>query len=461
MLSHTKAVAGFSIYLPLASTTGTASTPPPLSGPIVNIPYADGEVDFSDTTIFWFGKVTPSENYADVRIAYNQHELYVYVAVFDRRLWYDETPAPDQLSDWDAVSLVLDRNSQTPSAPNQYSFRFVAQFTPFPDWQSRSSYQQAYIGNGSGWSTASLTFRTISGWRGNAWNDNSDDRGWAMTYLIPFSSLGLSAPPPQGTFWRIGVALHDRDDSGGSTIPDQFWPPTLQMNNPTSFGYARFGIPGYTPPPTRSQSTLTIREGLNGATVPDAAVGGTTGNLCNADGDFWTNWGNANFASSPDFNIQNQADIADWPCFAKYYVTFPMNQIPPGSVIVSARLVLHQWGNSGSLDLAKPSVVHVLSVGANWSESNLTWNNAPIALENISYIIVPVVDCGTVGWPCFPRQWDVTRAAAAAHNAGQPLRLALYSTDSDYHSGKFFTTSETGDWNEIGRPTLVVTWGSP
>ena len=474
------------IFLPLVMTVGTVtpplptpaptlpppnpSPPPsptpgpepePLPGPIVNIPFVDGEVDFSDTAIFWFGKVTPTENYADVRIAFNQNELYLYLAVFDRRLWYDETPSPDQLTAWDAVSLFLDLNPDAPGAPNPQSFLFVAQFTPFPEWESRSAYQQAYIGNGSGWSYASLPFKTISGWRGTAWNDNTDDRGWAMTYLIPFSSLGLSTPPPQGTSWRLGMLLHDRDDSAGTPIPVQSWPPTLQMNNPTSFGFARFGIPGYSPPATTSQSTLTIREGLNGAIVPDAAVGGTTGNLCNADGDFWTNWGNANFAESPDFNIQNQGDIADWPCFAKYFVTFPLEQIPAGSVIISAKLILHQWGNSGSLGLAKPSMVHVSSVAADWSESSLTWNNAPLAMENISSLWVPVVYCGDVGWPCSPREWDVSRAVAAAYASGEPVRLALYSTDSDYHSGKFFTSSETGDWNDIGRPTLLVAWGVP
>jgi len=32
----------------------------------------------------------------------------------------------------------------------------------------------------------------------------------------------------------------------------------------------------------------------------------------------------------------------------------------------------------------------------------------------------------------------------------------LYEADSAYHSGKYFTSSDTGDWNEAGRPTLQV-----
>ena len=30
-----------------------------------------------------------------------------------------------------------------------------------------------------------------------------------------------------------------------------------------------------------------------------------------------------------------------------------------------------------------------------------------------------------------------------------------------YHSGKYFTTLESEDWNAEGRPTLRVRWGDP
>jgi hypothetical protein len=45
--------------------------------------------------------------------------------------------------------------------------------------------------------------------------------------------------------------------------------------------------------------------------------------------------------------------------------------------------------------------------------------------------------------------------------AGKPLNLVLYSSDDPYHSGKFFTTSDTPDWNATGRPTLTITWKNP
>jgi hypothetical protein len=58
-----------------------------------------------------------------------------------------------------------------------------------------------------------------------------------------------------------------------------------------------------------------------------------------------------------------------------------------------------------------------------------------------------------------PRQWDVSRAAAQAYAAGQPLRLALYEADYALHSGKYFRTSDIDEYWQESRPTLIVTWG--
>jgi hypothetical protein len=63
------------------------------------------------------------------------------------------------------------------------------------------------------------------------------------------------------------------------------------------------------------------------------------------------------------------------------------------------------------------------------------------------------------GWPGVPYSWDVSYAAAWALARGTPLRLVLYSADGPRHSGKYFSSSDTGDWNAVARPTLVVTWG--
>ena len=56
---------------------------------------------------------------------------------------------------------------------------------------------------------------------------------------------------------------------------------------------------------------------------------------------------------------------------------------------------------------------------------------------------------------------DSSYAVAKAYATGNSISFALYSSDGAYHSGKFFTTSDVGDWKVVGRSTLRVTWGSP
>lgn len=431
---------------PLAQTTTTRR---------VNTPHFDGDVRFSETAILWFGLVTPTENSGDARVGYNDDHLYVRVAAFDRRLWYDTSPSPDDLTAWDAVTLYLDISGNPGDVPDQNTYRFDAQLAW---WEPRDNYQAAYQGDGSGWVTATVPFTTTSGWRGDAPNNGEDDRGWALTYYIPFDSLGLTGPPPEGHVWGMALALHDRDDANGTAIADKVWPEMMESERPTTWGQVAFGMPTYGPPSAVPGATVTIRHGLDGATVVDGAVGG--GSTCGSGLDYWTEWGEANYAGRGDFNIQNQADVADWPCFSKYYVTFPLDVLPTGKVIMSATLRLHLFGNAGGgWDPGpQPSLIQVLTVGEDWDESMLTWNNAPLALENVSAAWVDPVD-SFPGWPGVPWEWDVSQAVAEAYVAGTPLRLALYEADSAYHSGKYFVSSDTGDWNEEGRPTLIVAWG--
>jgi uncharacterized repeat protein (TIGR01451 family) len=279
-----------------------------------------------------------------------------------------------------------------------------------------------------------------------------------MDFHIPFASLGLTALDP-GETWGLAVVLHDRDDASGTSIPDQVWPEGMDGGRPGTWAELAFGMSTYTPPSATPGGTAVIREGLNEATVPDAAVGGTIPSLCPGGSDYiWNVWGNASFGDESTFNVQNQSDVADWPCFAKYYVTFPLDAVPPDKAVISATLTLHQVGGSAP-DEAEPSLIQVLTVGEAWDEAAITWNNAPLALENVASTWVdPTV---FPGWPGIPCTWDVSGAVAQAHAAGTPLRLVLYEADDAYHSGKHFVASETGDWNQVARPTLRVVWGDP
>ncbi len=425
----------------------------------VNIPHLTSPPAANQTAVFWFGSVSPTATYSDVRIAYTDAELSVFVTTIDRLLWYNTTNPQQDLTAWDADSLFLDTGGPTGAAPAASAFRFDAQLNQPPGTASTSppAWQASFRGNGSSWAPASLPFTTQPGWRGTALNSTLDSKGWTMTFHIPFASLGLTAPPPPGTAWALGLVNHNRDSAAGPPLGDTPWPESLAPTVPASWGRLVFGLPAYQPPTTTNNRTLTIQHKLNGAVVPDADVGGYT--TCGGALDYWTQWGNANYAGGADFNIQNESDISDYPCFAKYYVTFPLSSLPAGQGITAATLTLHAFGGSGAPGQATPSQIEVSTVREDWAEASVSWNNGPYALENVAVATVAPLTTQPP-WPGVARSWDVSRAVAAAYASGQPLRLALYSADTDYHSGKYFVSSDTGDWNAAGRPTLSVTFGS-
>ena len=424
----------------------------------VNAPYFGGEdVRFNETAIFWFGQVTSDDNYADVRVGYNDSELYVNLTIFDRLLWYDTSPNVNDLSSYDAVSLFFNLDGKVGSEPGVNAYKFVGQLNW---WEARTNFEASYQGNGANWATASIPFTTTSGWRGNAPNDGNEDRGWTLTFHIPFASLGLSVPPDPDTTWGLALALHDRDDAAGLVQSNTGWPEALVEDQPGTWGVLGFGQPSYTPTTSIPTGAVAICHQLNGSVVKDGAVGG--GTVCGSGLNYWTEWGEANYAGEPRFNIQNQGDVADFPCFSKYYVTFPLDDIPADKVVISATLTLHQFGNAGGGSWGDPesSYIHVLTTSDNWEESTLTWNNAPLPMENVAASWVDPISTFP-GWPGVPWTWDVSGAVAEAYQFGSPLKMVLYSSDSAYHSGKYFVSSDEDDWNAEARPTLDVLWGDP
>jgi hypothetical protein len=425
--------------------------------PRVNIPYAwikSPEPYPTQMAIFWFGRVDRTSNYSDVRIIYDEEYLTISLHIFDRLLFFDNNPQPTNLTDWDAVSLFL-HTSQNPEVyPNDNSHRFLAQLN-FSG--PRENYQTAYRGDGGVWSIYPTIFNTTSGWRGNYPNNDQDDRGWFVKFQIPFSSLGFAPPPDQGTIWRLALIVHDRDDAVGTPIPDTIWPENMLENSPITWGEIHFDFPIYQPAIAIPLGNKTIRNGRDGDIVQDGQVGGYT--ICGQDywPDFFNGWGDANYFEYAFINIQNQWDVADWPCFSKYYITFPLGSIPDGSIIVSAVLTLHLFGGSWGSDI-EPSWIQVLTIREDWDKDNLTWNNAPLAHENITGTWVESIS-EFPGFPGIPYTWDISRAAAQAFYNKEPLRLVIYSADGGYHSGKYFSSSYAGEPNNIARPTLNVIWG--
>jgi hypothetical protein len=444
------------IYLPLVFETSALR--PPFT---VHAPYFAGPVRSSQAAVFWFGEVDPTSNYADVRVGYTSSELFIKVTVFDRRLWYDESPSPADLTDYDAVSLFLDLDGTNGKLPGPNTYRFDGQLNW---WENdRSRWQAAYQGNGLGWALSPIPFQTESTWRGSSPNSQQDDKGWNLTYRIPFDSLGLASPPSQEKSWGLALILHDRDDAIGTSIPARHWPGSMDQNRSSTWGQLSFGLPIFTAPPVCPGGEIVIRHGLSGADVADAHVGGNT--ICGSPygPGYFEGWGRANYAGYDQVNIQNQADVSDWPCFSKFYITFPLDQIPSGKQILSATLKLHLFGGSGGPGWdppAVPSLIQALTVNEDWSESSITWNNAPQAVENIATAWVSPVN-SSPPWPGVPYEWDISLAAAQAYSSDQPLRLVLYSADDAYHSGKYFLSSNAADWNAVARPTLTITWGAP
>jgi hypothetical protein len=440
------------LYLPILIS-------PPRHSPCINLPYFEHHIRYPETAIFWFGKVTSSENYADVRLGYSDQELFVHLTVFDRRLWYDPSPTVGTLTEWDAASLYLNLPGSQGGAPSTEAYRFVAQLNW---WESRHDWQAAYRDDGQGWAIADIPFTSTSSWRGTAPNNDNDDRGWTMAFRIPFASLGLSAAPQMGSVWGLALTLHDRDDAAGTPISDKLWPSGMDPQQPRTWAQLHFGLPAYIPPSLEPSGTVTIRHGLDGVQVVDGHVGGDT--TCGQP--YWPNffdgWGDANYTGYEQVNVQNQSDVADWPCFSKFYLTFPLDRIPAGKEILSATLRLHLFGNSGQGWDPPPqsSLIQVLTVLEAWDENTLTWNNAPLAYENVARTWVYPVD-EFPGWPGVPYNFELSRAVAAANANGEPLRLVLYSADAAIHSGKYFISSDTGEWNAQGRPTLEVVWGQP
>jgi len=386
-------------------------------------------------------------------MGYNNKELYVDLQIVDRWLWYDPNAKAPDLSKGDTATLFLNTTQNGSNTPDQSSYKFVAQV----DWfQPRTHYQQAYKGNGSTWAASSIPFTTVSGWRGNGFN-GKEDSGWQMTYHIPFSSLGKGGAPAQGTSWKLGVKVHNQDNASDTPLSLKWWPEAENDMLPSSWGTLVFGLSNYQAPRTTNNATYTIRNGLHNQVVTDGMVGGSLG-CFNKGNNRWTQLGGQSYPGADRINIQNEWDISDFNCFSKFYISFPINSLPAGKGVVSAKVTLYEYGNAGQRGKSNPSLIQVASVNEGWNPATLSWNNAPLVKENISRTVVNTVSGSTVYG--VPYTWDVSKALADAYASGQPLRLVFYSSDSAYSTGKYFFSSTIAAWNANSRPTLQATLGN-
>ncbi|MGD1992634.1 MAG: DNRLRE domain-containing protein [Anaerolineae bacterium] len=417
---------------------------------------------WAEAGIFWFGRVdppgAPGQNYVDVRVGYTSEKLRLFVNVQDYYLWYDaDAGLYSDLTRYDAVAITLDTAHDRAAAPQVDDYLF------FSGMGYGSLYQRQARGTGVGWDSAwqgGWDARPGAGWSCNPGvNTNSCDVdfGWWSFIDIPWNTLGRSGPPPEGEVWGLGVVLYDRDNQPpAGEVPPEQWPEAFEDDRPSTWGELAFGLASYAPPLAVAQGTTVIQRGLGESIVEDAWVGG--GGTCSGghEGDPDQD----NHGGDTSLFVENQSLIADFPCFSKSYLRFRLDDIPPGKTIISASLRLHHWGNANPSN-AQPSLIQLFTVDGDWGEYDLTWNNAPLARENLTAtwvgVCTPAEPCE---FPGVPYEWDATQAVAAAYAAGTPLNVALYTADTNFDSSKYLSSSEVGDWNAEARPMLTVVWGS-
>ena len=452
-----------------------AGSLPPLRR--VHAPYFADGVRWAESGLFWFGRVdppsAPGRNYVDVRVAYTADALHVYLNVEDYHIWYKSgASAGTDLTLYDAAAIYLDTHHDRAGVPQADDYRFLRGLCLYGCGDGGNYHRQAR-GTGNGWTEVNPDGWTASTWA--QWGGCSNcaagtcgpnsagtcgmNFGWYVKFEIPWSTLGLSGPPARGTVWGLGVMLYDRDgDPPAGDVPVERWPETFDADDPSTWGELAFGPATYAPPqPLRPRGTTVIRRGLGGSTVEDAWVGG--GGTCSGghEGDPDRD----NHGSDSSLFVENQEWIADFPCFSKSYLRFYLDPIPPGKEIVSATLTIHHWSNA-RWDKAQPSLIWVFTVDGDWGEHTLTWNNAPLARENLTAVWVDVITPeNNPGLPGNPYSWDVTQAVAEAYAAGVPLNLALYTADVNQHSSKYLISSESAPVYADARPTLTVVWGDP
>jgi hypothetical protein len=176
--------------------------------------------------------------------------------------------------------------------------------------------------------------------------------------------------------------------------------------------------------------------------------------------------------SNAQANIaQNQNDVADWPCYDKYYARFALDGLPAGAQVLAATMEVRHFGNAGygagyEPDGAQDTVVQVYEVDTWWEEMEITWDNAPQPRENVGRITMLPIDvtCPSLTRCSVPYLLDVTEIVRRAQAQGRMWgSLATYTGSGDYHSGKYIWTREAADqapvvrvWYRIRGPEVAT-----
>ncbi len=419
-------------------TTATTSAP---AHRRINAPYLASGAGLEQAAIAWFGQVDNTNNYADIRVFYRDESLRIFLNIFDRRLWFDTSPTQDTLEAWDAATLLLDTGSGGPN-PSATSHRFVAQLNnspgsrPVPD---RVSGRRLRLD-----SSATTEFTSIAGWRGDGVNSGAEARGWSVRFDIPFASLGTNVPPAADGCVAHGPraarpgrrrrAARFRTRPGRSTQTGSGRLPGVNLRSTCAATHR---------PLPRPVESTTVRNGLDGAVSRRTPMSADTAPAASP--------------MSPTSSTVGATPTMQATISSTYKIsrTLPTGPVSP-SIMSRSRwtvclldgpsrtgtLTLHLFGNAGqgATPEPQPSLVQALTVADNWNESTVTWNNAPLAAENVwgnlggalstprqARLALPTHGTSAwpwrkrthaanpCGWPCIPRTPLCTAANTSTH----------------------------------------------
>jgi hypothetical protein len=468
------------LFLPMTSKGFNASSSIAVQR-TVNIPFfstpgsdnglALNDDQWTESGLVWFGRNQQgprSQNYADVRIGYSALGLHIRVTPIDYYLWYpDDPPSTTDLTQWDTIAVHLDTSGSRAGAPQPSSYQFMNTARLWVNPSKPDQYRREARGTGGGWNMAwagawTETYGMV--WSSNPGPNNNGgtlDYGGDVNFILPWATLGQGGPPAPGTLWTLSVVMYDRDGpSSADVLPRVSWPELAEPNAPATWGNLRFGRPNYGGTTSGERGRAIIRNASsNDRTVQDAWVGG--GGNCsgghNGGSDVNNGLDTSNFVAS-------QALSADFPCFSRTYLKFTLGAVPSGVQVISAVLTLMQWGGAGAVPevptAPKPSYLQVFSIAEDWSETGVTWNNGPMALENVSGTWMAPRAPGADPLTGDPTNLDVTALVRQALESGKPLNVAVYSADTGFHSSKYLGSSQVADQYTHLRPTLTVVWGN-
>ncbi|MCC6443791.1 MAG: DNRLRE domain-containing protein [Armatimonadetes bacterium] len=211
----------------------------------------------------------------------------------------------------------------------------------------------------------------------------------------------------------------------------------LQASGGTAPNNASFYSSNYTGDTSkRPKLVVTYTSGGGGTTVTinasddESAVSGRAGQ----------NYGSNTFYGGLFVGYAGSGDPSG---IARAFLKFSLSSIPAGKTITSARLKVYL--NTG-LNTSAATVEAHKGANDSWTESALTWNNAPAYTSSAT----ASVSVSTTGW----YQWDVTADAQAEYAGDKTLTEALKAASETTATWKYLVEKNA---SSAYQPVLEVT----